>query len=59
MATSERSVAEAHNSKPWEDESVQGKYQYYPGGDVTAPRKDAPSALNSVIIPNVTLPKVN
>lgn len=33
-------------------------YQYHPGGDVNAPKKDAPSALNVVIIPNVTLPKV-
>jgi hypothetical protein len=56
--SSERSVAEAENSKPWEAGGGEGKYQYHPGGDTNAPRKDAPSALNTVIIPNVTLPKV-
>ena len=34
------------------------KYQYHPGGDRNKAPKDAPSALNSVIVPNVTLPKV-
>ncbi|PVI06454.1 hypothetical protein DM02DRAFT_422586 [Periconia macrospinosa] len=57
MSTSERVVAEARNSRPWEENGGQGKYQYHPGGDANAPIKDAPSALNSVIIPNVTLPK--
>ncbi|KAI4175094.1 MAG: hypothetical protein LQ343_001855 [Gyalolechia ehrenbergii] len=33
------------------------KYQYHPGGDPNKAPKKAPSALNSVIIPNVTLPK--
>ncbi|KAJ4358626.1 uncharacterized protein N0V89_003210 [Didymosphaeria variabile] len=56
-ASSERSVAQAPNSKPWEEGGGEGKYQYHPGGDTSAPRKDAPSALNVVIIPNVTLPK--
>ena len=41
---------------PWEG-GAQGKYQYHPGGDPRAPPKDAPSALNAVVIPNVTLPK--
>lgn len=34
------------------------KYQYHPGGDPNKTPKDAPSALHSVIVPNVTLPKV-
>ncbi|KAK3217078.1 hypothetical protein GRF29_1g1890700 [Pseudopithomyces chartarum] len=55
-ASSERSVAQAPNSKPWEEGGGEGKYQYHPGGD-TSTKKDAPSALNVVIIPNVTLPK--
>lgn len=32
---------------------------YHPGGDVTQPPKEAPSALNTVIVPNVNLPKVS
>ncbi|KAL1613160.1 hypothetical protein SLS60_001392 [Paraconiothyrium brasiliense] len=56
-ASSERTVAEAANGKPWEEGGGEGKYQYHPHGDASAPRKDAPSALNVVIIPNVTLPK--
>lgn len=49
---------------PWQTSSAKGgdehfKYQYHPGGDKTKAPKDAPSALNSVIIPNVTLPKVS
>ncbi|KAF2867169.1 hypothetical protein BDV95DRAFT_631302 [Massariosphaeria phaeospora] len=54
---SEQSVAQAHNSEPWKEGGGEGKYQYHPGGDPNAPKKDAPSALNVVIIPNVTLPK--
>lgn len=34
------------------------KYQYHPHGDKTQAVRDAPSALNTVIVPNVTLPKV-
>ncbi|KAF2679483.1 hypothetical protein K458DRAFT_422288 [Lentithecium fluviatile CBS 122367] len=56
-ASSERSVNQAANSKPWEEGGGEGKYQYHPGGDINAPKKNAPSALNVVIIPNVTLPK--
>lgn len=41
---------------PWEGDG-QGKYKYHPGGDVNAEPKDAPSALNSVVVPNVTLPR--
>lgn len=35
------------------------KYQYHPRGDKNAAVKNAPSALNTVVIPNVTLPKVS
>ncbi|KAE8442146.1 hypothetical protein EG329_003797 [Mollisiaceae sp. DMI_Dod_QoI] len=31
--------------------------KYHPGGDPKNPPKDAPSALHSVIVPNVNLPK--
>ena len=43
---------------PWESGSGAGKYQYHPGGDPSAPPKDAPSAVNVVVVPNVNLPKV-
>ena len=42
---------------PWEA-STKGKYQYHPGGDPSAAPKDAPSAVNVVVIPEVNLPKV-
>ena len=54
----------AENTMPWQT-SPKGdgadehfKYQYHPGGDRNKPTKDAPSALHSVIVPNVTLTKV-
>lgn len=56
-ATSEVHVAMADKSKPWES-GTSGKYQYHPGGDRTLAPRDAPSALHSVIYPNVNLPKV-
>lgn len=43
---------------PWETGSGEGKYQYYPGGDRSAEPKDAPSAINVVVVPDVNLPKV-
>lgn len=43
---------------PWETGSTHGKYQYYPGGDPSAAPKDAPSAVNVVVVPDVELPKV-
>ena len=56
----------AEGSMPWQVGSAKGneaedhfKYQYHPGGDKNKAPKDAPSALNSVIVPNVTLPKVS
>ena len=57
-ASSERTVAKATGSAPWNrDDISHSPYQYHPGGD-TSVKKDAPSALNVVVIPNVTLPKV-
>lgn len=49
----------AKNSMPWETDSTHGKYQYYPGADANAPPKDAPSAVNVVVVPDVELPKVH
>ena len=55
----------AEGTMPWQVDSVKGKnpdehfkYQYHPGGDKSKAPKDAPSALHSVIVPNVNLPKV-
>ena len=56
-SNSEHPVAIADQSYPWES-NTSGKYQYHPGGDRTAAPKDAPSALHSVIVPEVTLPAV-
>ncbi|KKY32232.1 hypothetical protein UCDDA912_g07773 [Diaporthe ampelina] len=53
-STSEQKVP--HAGSPWET-GGQGKYQYYPGGDRSAEPKDAPSAVNTVVVPNVDLPK--
>ncbi|KAK3075648.1 hypothetical protein LTS18_014006, partial [Coniosporium uncinatum] len=55
-ASSEHSVSKVENSEPWNAGGGTGKYQYHPGGD-TSTKKDAPSALNTVIVPNVNLPK--
>ena len=64
-ATSEAEISVANSSMPWqtddhdhEDDSKQFKYRYHPRGDKNQTPKNAPSALNTVIIPNVTLPKV-
>ena len=53
------------NSMPWQVDDAKDKeadehfkYKYHPGGDKSKSPKDAPSALNSVIVPNVNLPKV-
>lgn len=53
-ATSEAPVNVA--AMPWQGDA-EGKYKYHPGGDPSAAPRDAPSALNTVIIPNVTAPK--
>jgi hypothetical protein len=48
---------------PWqidhdhEDPAKHFKYQYHPKGDRNQAPKNAPSALNTVIVPDVTLPK--
>lgn len=55
----------AEGTMPWQIEdkgksaSETFKYQYHPGGDPKAAPKNAPSALHSVIVPNVNLPKVS
>ncbi|KAJ4388493.1 hypothetical protein N0V85_007498 [Neurospora sp. IMI 360204] len=56
-STAETAVPQTKDSMPWESGSGAGKYQYYPGGDPSAAPKDAPSAVNVVVIPAVTLPK--
>ena len=63
-ATSESNVRIGENAMPWHlsDEEAEGKemskYQYHPHGDKSKPLRSAPSALNEVVVPNVTLPKV-
>lgn len=60
-ATSEARVPIAPESMPWQtdkDGNKDFKYQYHPGGDTSKPLKEAPSALNVVIVPDVNLPKV-
>jgi hypothetical protein len=57
-STSESPVNVAKSSMPWEGEASTGKYSYHPGGDPAAAPKDAPSAINVVVVPDVNLPKV-
>ena len=63
-ASSEADVTVANSSMPWQvdhdhdDHSKHFKYQYHPQGDKSQKPKNAPSALNTVIVPDVTLPKV-
>ncbi|KAL1851861.1 hypothetical protein Plec18167_007637 [Paecilomyces lecythidis] len=57
--TSESNVRIGDSAMPWEHTSEDGKvykYQYHPHGDKNQPLREAPSALNTVIVPNVTLP---
>jgi hypothetical protein len=59
---SESHVEVIPDSEPWKDgqgTASQGKYKYHPYNDVTRPVKESPSALNVVVIPDVTLPKVH
>ena len=42
---------------PWETGATEGKYRYHPRGDKNQTPKDAPSAVNVVVVPNVNLPK--
>ncbi|KAK3628350.1 hypothetical protein LTR56_017549 [Elasticomyces elasticus] len=55
-SSSENRVAQAVDSEPWKT-GEQARYQYHPHGDTSKTKKDAPSALNEVIIPGVNLPK--
>jgi hypothetical protein len=62
-STSEAHVSIAKDSKPWQTASEakpEGdfKYKYHPGGNPANSPKEAPSAMHSVIIPNLNLPKV-
>ncbi|ORY55650.1 uncharacterized protein BCR38DRAFT_452061 [Pseudomassariella vexata] len=56
-STSEQEVGMASQGMPWETGSAEGKYRYHPGGDTSQAPKDAPSAVNVVVIPDVNLPK--
>ncbi|KAI1749315.1 hypothetical protein F4782DRAFT_312391 [Xylaria castorea] len=55
--TSEATVSMAKSGMPWETDATDGKYRYHPGGDSSVEPKDAPTAVNVVVIPNVNLPK--
>jgi len=57
-SSSENPVAKVIDSEPWKT-GEHAAYQYHPGGDTSKERRNAPSALNEVIIPNVNLPKVS
>ena len=57
-SSSENKIGKADGTEPWKT-GRDAAYQYHPHGDPSKPRKDAPSALNEVIIPNVNLPKVS
>ncbi|KAF2405294.1 hypothetical protein EJ06DRAFT_20221 [Trichodelitschia bisporula] len=50
-------VPKVANSEPWKDSSTKGAYKYVPHSDLRNPPKNAPSAMHSVIVPNVTLPR--
>ncbi|KAL7268567.1 hypothetical protein RUND412_008809 [Rhizina undulata] len=61
-ATSEDTrVNVAHKSQPWNDPNASAsdtyKYKYHPDGDSRNAPKEAPSALHTTIVPNVSLPK--
>jgi len=56
--TSEQNVRVAKGGMPWETGAADGKYRYHPGGDKNREPKDAPSAVNVVVVPDVNLPKV-
>lgn len=50
-------VPKVENSEPWKENGGTGKYKFYKEGDPKKGVKEAPSALHSVVIPNVNLPK--
>lgn len=58
---SESNVRIGQSAMPWHAEEEDGKvykYQYHPHGDTNQPLRNAPSAMNTVIVPKVTLPEV-
>ncbi|KAI1182391.1 hypothetical protein F5B17DRAFT_191176 [Nemania serpens] len=57
QSTSESAVKIPSEGMPWETGATEGKYRYHPGGDGSTEPKDAPSAVNVVVIPDVNLPK--
>lgn len=60
--TSESNVRIGDASMPWEGDDDEGKvfkYQYHPHGDKNQALRNAPSAVNTVIVPDVTLPEVS
>ncbi|KAK6341955.1 hypothetical protein TWF730_001439 [Orbilia blumenaviensis] len=58
-ASSHEAVAQPRESMPWhsDDPNAKYKYKYHPHGDPSQAPKEAPSALHSVIIAEVNLPK--
>ncbi|KAI0162171.1 hypothetical protein GGR57DRAFT_453296 [Xylariaceae sp. FL1272] len=56
-SVSEAKVGIARDGMPWETEATEGKYRYHPAGDPSRAPKDAPSAVNVVVVPDVNLPK--
>lgn len=50
-SSSENKVARVDGSEPWKT-GGEARYQYHPGGDPSKGKKDAPSALNEVIVPS-------
>ncbi|EOD48614.1 uncharacterized protein LTHEOB_5076 [Neofusicoccum parvum] len=56
-ATDSRKVPAVQGSEPWRTEGTHGKYMYYPQGDTKNAPREAPSALNVVVLPEVNLPK--
>lgn len=58
---SESNVRIGQSAMPWHSDEEDGKvykYQYHPHGDTSQPLRNAPSAMNTVIVPDVTLPEV-
>ncbi|EON60955.1 hypothetical protein W97_00165 [Coniosporium apollinis CBS 100218] len=51
-------VPQVPESEPWKSNGAkEGKYKFYPYGDPRRGEREAPSAMNTVIVPNVNLPK--
>ena len=53
-----REVPQVPDSEPWKESGGRGEYKFYPGNDPSRGIKETPSALNSVIIKDVNLPRV-